>query len=295
MPGSDIYSQWESVLVTIAIVAMGEMGSGVAGRLVEKGARVLTSLDGRSAASAERARSVGVEVVGDAGLIHGADLFLSIVPPASAMETAQRFLPLIAAAPNRPTYIDCNAVAPQTLHEMAAPFLRQGLPFGDASIIGIAPKPGYSPKLYMSGPIAGEAETLGALGLETRIVSAKLGDASALKMAFAGITKGIQAIGTSMALGAARAGAADAFVAELKDTLPEIYAWLCKMLPAMYAKAYRWDDEMREIAKFLEPEEGAATMLKGAAELYQHVAEDNRTGPESEIISILSRFVKGPS
>lgn len=282
-------------MVTIAIVAMGEMGSGIAGRLIERGARVVTSLAGRSAASAERAKSVGVEVVDDAALVREADIFLSILPPSSAAETAGRFLPLIAAQPNRPIYIDCNAVAPQTLHGMAAPFIAQGLPFGDASIIGVPPRPGYSPKLYMSGPFGGEAETLAALGIDARIVSTALGDASALKMAFAGITKGIQAIGTSMALGAARSGAADAFVAELKDTLPEIHAWLCKMLPAMYAKAYRWDDEMREIAKFLEPEQGAAAMLTGAADLYQHVAEDNRAGPDSEIISILMRFVKGPS
>jgi putative dehydrogenase len=63
----------------------------------------------------------------------------------------------------------------------------------------------------------------------------------------------------------------------------------------MYAKAYRWDDEMREISRFLEPERGAADMLAGAAVLYQHVAEDNRVGAQSEILSILNRFVEPQS
>jgi hypothetical protein len=143
----------------------------------------------------------------------------------------------------------------------------------------------------MSGPIAEEAKGLAALGLETRVISGNLGDASALKMAYAGITKGFQALGTSMALGAARAGALESFMAELRDSQKELYAWLCRMLPVMYAKAYRWDDEMREISKFLEPEQGAAGMLSGAATLYQHVADDNRAGPQSEIISTLDRFV----
>ena len=40
-------------MTTIAVVAMGEMGAGVAARLVERGARVLTSLAGRSEASAK--------------------------------------------------------------------------------------------------------------------------------------------------------------------------------------------------------------------------------------------------
>ncbi|HWA50494.1 MAG TPA: DUF1932 domain-containing protein [Dongiaceae bacterium] len=281
-------------MVTIAVIAMGEMGAGVARRLVERGARVLTSLAGRSAASAKRAEAAGVTAVDDAALIAQTEIFLSIVPPSSAGETAERFRPLIQAAARKPVYIDCNAIAPQTLKIVAKPFVESGLPFIDGSIIGAPPKPdGSTPRLYMSGPIAKEAETLKALGLDTRVLSTALGDASALKMAYAGITKGFQALGTSMALGAARNGAAASLVAELQASQPALYGWLQKQLPIMYAKAYRWDGEMREIAKFLEPERGAAQMLSGAATLYEHVAQDNRAGPESEIVSTLDRFVKG--
>lgn len=279
-------------MVTIAVVAMGEMGSGIARRLVERGARVVTSISGRSAASIQRAADAGVAPLGDEDIVAQADIFLSIVPPVAAGQTAARYLPLIEASPNKPIFIDCNAIAPQTLKALSADFLTRGLRIGDASIIGLAPRPdGYSPRIYMSGDIAAEAEILSSLGLETRVMSQDLGDASAIKMAYAGITKGLQAIGTAMALGAARAGAADALVEELKDTQPQIYAWLTKTLPVMARKAYRWDDEMCEIAAFLEPEHGAATMLRGAAELYRHVAQDNEIGPQSEIVSVLNRFV----
>ena len=281
-------------MTVIAVIAMGEMGSGVARRLAERGAEVLTSLAGRSAASAERAKAAGVKAVDGATLISRAELFLSIVPPSSAAETAQRFMPLIEQAARKPAFIDCNAIAPQTLHVISKPFVERGLPFIDASIIGAAPKgDDAGPRFYMSGRISSEAEALRGLGLDARVLSEQLGDASALKMAYAGITKGFQALGTSMTLGAARNGAAESFVAELKDSQPQLYAWLSKQLPRMYAKAYRWDGEMREIAKFLQPEEGASQMLTGAADLYQHVAEDNRAGPQSEIISTLDRFVKG--
>jgi L-threonate 2-dehydrogenase len=282
-------------MVTIAVIAMGEMGSAVARRLIEGGARVVSSLAGRSAASIGRAKAACVELLNDRELIDQAEIFLSIVPPSSAAATAQRFLHIIERASNKPVFIDCNAIAPQTLHDIAKPFVQGGLPLGDASIIGGPPRPGYTPRLYMSGPIAREANKLKDLGIETRVISDALGDASALKMAYAGVTKGLQAIGASMALGAARAGAAKSFVAELKDSQPALYAWLAKMIPSMYAKAYRWGDEMREISRFLEPERGAADMLTGAAVLYQHVAEDNRIGPQSEILSILNRFVEPQS
>jgi 3-hydroxyisobutyrate dehydrogenase-like beta-hydroxyacid dehydrogenase len=280
-------------MTTIALVAMGEMGSGIARRLSERGARVLTSLPGRSDASLERAKAAGAEVVDDAALVAEGELLLSVVPPDVAGQTVDRFIPLLVKAKRKPVFIDCNAIAPQTLHAISKPFLQHGLPFIDGSLIGPPPRAdGAGPRLYMSGPISSEAETLKALGLDTRVLSRDLGDASTLKMSYAGITKGFQALGTSMALGAARNGAAESFIAELKFSQPQLYAWLSKQLPSMYAKAYRWDGEMREIAKFLQPEKGASGMLAGAADLYQHVAEDNRAGPQSEIISILEAFVR---
>jgi 3-hydroxyisobutyrate dehydrogenase-like beta-hydroxyacid dehydrogenase len=279
-------------MTVIAVVAMGEMGAGFAQRLAERGARVLTSLAGRSAASACRAQAAGATVTDDAALIAEADMFLSIVPPSVAGATAERFLPLIEKAVRKPIYIDCNAIAPQTLAGIARMFSDRGLPFLDGSIIGAAPRPdGSSPRLYMSGPIKGEAETLKQLGIDTRVLSTTLGDASTLKMSYAGITKGFQALGASMALGAGRNGAQESLVAELKFSQPQLYGWLSKALPSMYDKAYRWDGEMREIAKFLLPEKGASTMLTGAADLYVHIAEDNREGPKSEIISTLDRFI----
>ena len=280
-------------MTVIAVIAMGEMGAGVAARLVERGARVLTSLNGRSEASAKRAAAAGVQVTDDAGLIAEAEMFLSIVPPHAAGATAERFLPLIEKAARKPVYIDCNAIAPQTLHAISKAFIAKGLPFLDGSIIGGAPRKqdGSSPRLYMSGPIKGEADTLKQLGIDTRVLSPTLGDASTLKMSYAGITKGFQALGASMALGAGRNGAQESLVAELKFSQPQLYGWLSKALPSMYDKAYRWDGEMREIAKFLLPEQGASTMLTGAADLYVHIAEDNRAGPKSEIISSLDRFI----
>jgi hypothetical protein len=48
-----------SMNIVIAILSPGAMGSAISMRLVEHGARVLTSLDGRSAATADRARAAG--------------------------------------------------------------------------------------------------------------------------------------------------------------------------------------------------------------------------------------------
>lgn len=269
------------------------MGSGIAGRLAERGARVLTSLDGRSEASAARAAAAGVEGADEEDLVTAAQIILSIVPPDEAAGVAQRYLPLIARTELPPLFLECNAIAPQTVKEIAKPFLAKRLPFADGSIVGGPPAPGTEgPRLYMSGSAAAASGTLRDFGLDTRLLSAAIGDASALKMAYAGITKGMLALGAAMVLGAYRNGAGDALVEELAQSQPQAYGSLTRRMPGMYDKAYRWEGELREIATFLQPEAGAAQMLSGAADLYARIAEAHREGSQSEIIAILDTFAQ---
>src|SRR5215475_13195512 len=89
------------------------MGSGLAAVLTQQGVTVLTSLEGRSAASAQRARAAGMEAVKPEDLVT-ADLLLSIMPPANALSFARDLAPLLGAAPRRPLFVDCNAISPAT-------------------------------------------------------------------------------------------------------------------------------------------------------------------------------------
>jgi len=119
--------------LTVAIVAAGAMGSGVAQRLSENGVAVLTSLAGRSEASAKRAKAAGMRAVDDAQLMQ-ADLFLSIVPPGEARALAERFAPILAAANRKPVYVDCNAVSPPTMRGIAEVVVATGAAFVAAAL-----------------------------------------------------------------------------------------------------------------------------------------------------------------
>src|SRR5947209_4988066 len=122
---------------TVAVIAMGEMGSGVARRLHERGATVLTSLAGRSAASAARAEKAGaVAVAADDELAARADFILSIVPPGEAVALAQRLAPAISKAGRKTVYVDCNAVSPQTAGAIGEVLKETGCVYVDAGIIG---------------------------------------------------------------------------------------------------------------------------------------------------------------
>src|SRR5207302_6053770 len=94
-------------------------------------------------------------------------------------------------------------------------------------------------------------------------------------MSYAGITKGLTALGSVMAIGASRADASDALRAELARSQPMLLAWFERQIPSMFGKAYRWVAEMEEIASFLEPQPEAEHMFRAIAEFYASIADDS--------------------
>ena len=187
---------------TIAILAPGAMGSAVARRLNENGARVLTSLKGRSEATQKRAADAGM-IGADDEAIGEADIILSIVPPGEAVALAERLAALIVRRAKKPVVVDCNAVNVDTVRRIEEIIGSAQAPFVDAGIIGFPPQPGgRSPAFYMSGAHAGDVAVLKDLGLDVRIVEGPVGAASALKMSYAGIVKGLAGIGSAMVVAA---------------------------------------------------------------------------------------------
>lgn len=274
-------------MAVVAIIAQGMMGSGVGRRLYESGAEVRTLLSGRSAASAERARAAGMAPAADArALLTGADFFLSILPPGDAESLALRLSPALRALDRKPVYVDCNAVSPQTALRIAAAVAPSDADFVDAGIIGGPPRPGYSPTIYASGPTASQTAVLRDWGIDWRVIEGPIGAASALKMSYAGITKGTTAIASAMLLGAARFGCGEALIAELTESQPEMLARMRSGIPRMYDKAYRWVAEMEEIADFLEQNPPSHDIYAAVARLYGDLAAaeaEKAPGPDNAI------------
>ncbi len=275
-------------MAIIGVIAQGMMGSGVGRRLHESGAEVRTLLSRRSPASAERARAAGmVAAANERELLAGADFFLSILPPGEAEPLARQLAPTLAALDRKPVYLDCNAVSPQTAIRIGEIIASTGAHFVDAGIIGGPPRQGYKgPSIYASGEHVREALPLRDWGIDLRAIDRPIGAASGVKMSYAGITKGTTAIAAAMLLGAARFGCAEALIAELSESQPQMLARMRNGIPGMYDKAYRWVAEMEEISDFLEGNPPSHDMYSAIAGLYDYLAAayaEKQPGPENAI------------
>jgi 3-hydroxyisobutyrate dehydrogenase-like beta-hydroxyacid dehydrogenase len=265
----------------VAVIAPGMMGSAVAKRLTSSGLEVRTLLAGRSAATVTRAGAAGMR---DASVeqIAEADFILSIVPPGEALGLAEQLAPALRAARRKPIYVDCNAVSPETVLQIDSVVRETGAAFVDGGIIGPPPEPDSGKtRIYLSGPDAGTVAGLAAFGLSMPVQPGPVGAASAMKMSYAGITKGFTALGAAMMLAATRAGTADALIAEMAVSQPALLKWLTAQMPKMHSKAYRWVAEMQEIAAFVGADRPGAGLYEAAARLYETIAVDFE-GPRVE-------------
>lgn len=258
----------------VAVIAPGMMGSAVAGRLTSSGVTVRTMLAGRSAGTVARAQKAGMTDASDAELA-GADFILSIVPPGQALALAERLSGAMREAARKPIYVDCNAVSPDTVLRIDRVVRETGATFVDGGIIGPPPEVDSSKtRIYLSGPDAAKVTVLQSFGLSMPVQPGPVGAASAMKMSYAGITKGFTALGATMMLAASRAGTAEALVAEMKVSQPVLLKWLTSQMPKMHSKAYRWVAEMEEIAAFVGADQPGGGFYEAAARLYETIATD---------------------
>lgn len=258
----------------IGIVGSGDMGHAVGRTLKAGGRRVLTPLAGRSERSRRLAEAAGIEDAGGLdGLVGAAGLVMSIVPPAAALDVARGVAAAMDARGRRPHFVDCNAVSPMTMAEIARIVGAGGATVTDCGIVGAAPRPGGpATRFYVAGRQAGALMALDGNGLTVKPLGAEIGRASALKMAYAGINRGALGLYAASLIAAERLGLTNELLAELAASQKAIHERIQAAVPWLATDAERWIREMEEIAATFASVGVTPRYHEGAADLYRLLA-----------------------
>lgn len=256
---------------TIAILSPGDMGGGVGAALVGHGDDVITCVAGRSQETRARAERLGFRLAPDLdSLLAEAELVLSILPPEAATGLARDVAAAMRRSGSAPAYADCNAVSPETARTICALFEDTGAPFIDAGIIGWAPRPdGLPTRFYVSGEAAGLMDVLDGKDISVRSVGPEIGRASAVKMCYASITKGTNALHTAAMTVADALGVGETVRAEIDESLPAIMKHMRGAIPRLPADAGRWVGEMEEIAQTFASAGVTPKFHRGAGETFR--------------------------
>lgn len=290
-------------LKTVGILSPGDMGHTVGKVLGEHGLRIIACTEGRSRRTHALAESANITVVPTyRQLVVESDLILSILVPAQAKAAAERVAAALGETNTKLVYADCNAIAPQTVRQIDEIVTAAGGNFVDASIIGPPPKNDGSTRFYASGGDLHIFRGLSQFGLDIRPLGAEIGLASAIKMCYASMTKGLTALCTELLTAAEILGVSEALGAEFQLSQSALYERMKRSLPSMPPKSRRWIGEMEEISATFEHVGLTPKILAGVADMYRfvgetHLADLSPEEPEAfptleEMISILAEHLK---
>lgn len=255
---------------TVAILSPGEMGAGVGKAFADGGFTVITTLEGRSEPTRERAVASGFQDGGSlADVIAAADIVLSILPPASATAQAEAVAGAMQETGKTPPYADCNAIAPETTKQIGQVIAEAGADYIDGGIIGNPPGKSKPTRFYVSGPGATAMAVFDGKGIVVHQCGPEIGRGSAVKMAYAGITKGTSALHAAMLIAAERLGVADELFGELQSSQAALYGRMESMTSALPAVSGRYIGEMLEIANTMAACDMPSGFHEGAADLYR--------------------------
>jgi 3-hydroxyisobutyrate dehydrogenase-like beta-hydroxyacid dehydrogenase len=207
-----------------------------------------------------------------ARLVAECDVVLSVINPGAALDLAREIADALRTTSSHTLVVDCNAIAPDTVHEIARLVEGAGGRFLDAGIIGPPPRGSAKASLYVSGPGAADLEQLGGPQLVVRVLGERIADASALKMCYGALNKGTQALWLDVLIAAHRLGIDSVLEQQLRESQADMYGWALRQFPVLPPKAYRWVPEMAEVSKTLTSAGITAKMFQGAADIYSFVA-----------------------
>jgi putative dehydrogenase len=235
----------------IGIMSIGEMGYHWAKLLKEHGAEVLTYDRDRSQVTQKRAENAGAKPTASlVDLCATADLIVSIVVPSAAPKLAAEIAKAAAQATRKDlVYFDANAISPMTAEAINSVLREAGVNFVDGCIIGSASKMDKGSVVYASGPEATRVLDLRDYGLSVQVLGTGTSQASAFKVVYAGLTKGLQGLFVELLMGAKRFGLLDEITKRYDESFPGLLEKVSSSIVGLRIHAARRAEEMDELQR----------------------------------------------
>ena len=238
-------------LQTVGILGIGEMGTAVAKLLHDNGVRVVTTLEGRSAKTKTNATTAGVEDLASLReVVRVSDLVLSILSSKVAQQVAHLVGGTAKDLGVHPMYGEFNAIAPTTIQAIDKD-IGDNVDVVDGGIVG-GPNNLSAATFYLSGSRAHEVAALSDFGFNTRVLGDVVGQASGMKLCYAGMTKGLSTLALDLLLAAGSLGVDGPVLEQYQRSMSGVLQFINRFVPGNPKRAVRRSEEMPEVATMMD-------------------------------------------
>ena len=178
----------------VGFIGFGKVAYTLSKKLLENNVGVYTSTKGRSLKTKQLAMNSGVNIISSYEEVAKlSDILISSTSPKTALAIAKKYGILCDGV-----FIDLNNISPETTKKIAVLFDESKANptsnsyFVDGAIIGKVSSPISA--IIVSGENSDKVAILNIYGLNVKVISQKIGDASTIKILRSIYTKGITAI-----------------------------------------------------------------------------------------------------
>ena len=282
----------------IGIMSIGEMGFHWAKLLKGHGVEVLTYDKDRAEVSRKRGENAGVKSLASmADLVSQAELIVSIVVPSAAIDVAKKVAEAVKTARRKDLiFLDANAISPMTAQEIGKTLEPAGVNFIDGCIIGSAARMGKGTIVYVSGPEANRMQVLENFTIPVKVLGASTNQASAFKVVYAGLTKGLQGLFCELFMGARRFGLVEEIRAQYDQSFPGLLEKISSSIVGLNVHAGRRAEEMDELKRTFDHFGMKSFMAPAAQKVLEAIAALPRSEPSAsgaragDLTETLERF-----
>ena len=271
---------------SIGLIGYGEVGKTFsAGLKAPSGVTSMSAWDLKfvnptfKAAELVHAAQAGVQAcLSMQALCAASDLVISAVTASSTLVVAQE-----AAQHMRPgsVFLDLNSASPGTKQQCAALIEASGAHYVEAGVMTSVPPYGIKTPMLLGGAQATAlAPLLASWGMDAKVVSDKLGVASAIKMCRSVMIKGLEALVIESYTTARAYGVEDHVLPTLAETFPSI-DWQqtgAYFFSRVVQHGQRRSEEMREAANTVKEAGFEPLMTAAIADKQQWVATQAKAG-----------------
>ncbi|MBC8353576.1 MAG: NAD(P)-dependent oxidoreductase [Planctomycetes bacterium] len=258
---------------TVGVLYCGDLGAALARTLTEAGIRVVTTCEGRTRQTQERAEAAEIEILPTLdAVVSTADVVVSLVLPNAAEQVARQYADRQHLCPRESLFIDANSVDLQTISAIQTILEKANIRFVDAAIHGGAKTLKQLGVMYLSGRDADDARAIFGSAVRAHSLGDQIGQATRMKLLMAGLSKSLNLLFLEIAILAHEAEMSDQFLSESRAFYPGLMTAIERMLPTYPQHASRRVMELRSIEEMARSIGAPHQIVHSARGLLQAVA-----------------------
>ena len=183
-----------------------------------------------------------------------------------------------------------------TAEKINAVVTASGIQFVDGCIIGSASKMDKGAVVYVSGAQANRIKDLQSYGFVVEVLGSAVAQASAFKVVYAGLTKGLQGLFVELLIGARSFGLLDEIMKRYEESFPGLLDKVSASIVGLRIHAGRRAEEMDELKRTFAHHGKKSLMAPAAQKMLQSIAALNvgkasaTAGREGDLLGTIELF-----